>query len=136
LTGTNTFEGEAVSAINAMIDAHVKCTKCGTQGVGNCDCWSKPQVCQPVVGKKPMDMFVAVFNRHVNGADEKAKAEFVKKFGEDEWTSRIQPFEYKGIMTIFHVDPTRWTKWYAKRVCEIVNGMKYRDIKAILTPKD
>lgn len=27
------------SPINRMIDAVVQCTKCGTQGVGNCDCW-------------------------------------------------------------------------------------------------
>lgn len=123
-----------MSAINALIDAHVKCTKCGTQGVGNCGCWDKPLEAKPILTPRPMDMFVSVFNQHVNGASRKAKAEFVKKFGKDEWAIRMQPFVKKGIMSIFNDKPTRWTKWYAKRVCEIVNGMKYRDIEAALTP--
>lgn len=27
-------------ALNSMIDAAVKCVKCGAQGVGNCLCWT------------------------------------------------------------------------------------------------
>jgi len=26
-------------AINRMIDSNVRCSICGTKGVGNCDCW-------------------------------------------------------------------------------------------------
>lgn len=26
-------------SINKAIDAHVRCLKCGTPGVGKCDCW-------------------------------------------------------------------------------------------------
>ena len=25
--------------LDGMIDANVTCTRCGTKGVGNCDCW-------------------------------------------------------------------------------------------------
>jgi hypothetical protein len=27
------------SPIECMIDASMTCTKCGTKGIGNCDCW-------------------------------------------------------------------------------------------------
>jgi hypothetical protein len=27
------------SGLERLIDASVKCVKCGVQGVGNCDCW-------------------------------------------------------------------------------------------------
>lgn len=27
--------------IEAMVDAVMRCTKCGTQGMGNCDCWTE-----------------------------------------------------------------------------------------------
>lgn len=29
-----------MSIINS-IDSNVRCTKCGTKGVGNCDCWTR-----------------------------------------------------------------------------------------------
>ena len=28
------------SPLEAMIDASVRCTKCGAQGIRSCDCWS------------------------------------------------------------------------------------------------
>lgn len=36
--------------IISMINAHVKCLKCGVQGVGNCKCWDKKK---PKVPKLP-----------------------------------------------------------------------------------
>lgn len=32
---------EKLSPIAKLINESVKCSKCGMQGVGNCDCWIK-----------------------------------------------------------------------------------------------
>lgn len=31
--------------LDNAINTNVKCTICGTKGVGNCDCWSKCRKC-------------------------------------------------------------------------------------------
>lgn len=33
-------------SINRLIDQNVKCTLCGTKGVGNCDCWVRCKKCR------------------------------------------------------------------------------------------
>lgn len=71
---------------------------------------------------EPMDIFVAVFNRHINSAHNRAKAAYIAKFGKRSWRKHLQPHDEKGIMAIFNIPPSDEVKWYAEKVQEFVNG--------------
>lgn len=51
----------------------------------------------------------AVFNLHVNGAKEKADAEFKSQFGEEAFDKFIAPLHEGGIMAIFNQKPSKYT---------------------------
>jgi hypothetical protein len=70
---------------------------------------------------EPMDPFFALFNCHINNAQEGAMKEFINTFGQDVWDKRIQPFMDKGIMSIFDKKPNKYTRWFVMKVQEIVN---------------
>ena len=68
-----------------------------------------------------MDPYFALFNLHKNQAGERAKQEFIRKWGQDVWDKEMKPFEEKGIMSIFQQPPNQYTSFYVGRVHEMVN---------------
>lgn len=55
-----------------------------------------------------MDQGFSVFNLHVNKAGERADAEFIAQYGQEEFDAEIKPFHDAGIMSIFEA-PSTWT---------------------------
>ncbi len=73
-----------------------------------------------------MDPQFALFNSHKNDAHSKAKADFIRIEGQDDWDEYIQPIEDEGIMAIFNQEPTREGYWFVMRVTMYVNeNMSY-----------
>lgn len=70
---------------------------------------------------KKMDIYFAVFNCHVNNAQEKADNWFIDTHGQEIFDMEIKPFLDGGIMSIFQTSPTTWTSAYAKKIQEYVN---------------
>lgn len=68
-----------------------------------------------------LDLRFALFNCHLNDAENRANAAFVKRFGQDAFDENIQPFLNKGIMAIFNEPPNKHTKWYVETVAVFVN---------------
>lgn len=66
--------------------------------------------------------YVAVFNYHVNDAGEKAREAFIRAFGQEGWDMHIQPFEDRGIMSLFNVTPTFHTMFYVTAVMLFASG--------------
>ena len=73
-----------------------------------------------IVGEK-MDAYFSVFNCHLNDADKRATMDVIAKFGVKKYAEELQPFQEKGIMSIFKVEPTDVAKYYVDRVEEYVN---------------
>lgn len=71
--------------------------------------------------KKKLDGYMAVFNCHLNNANERAAKEFVDKYGLSIWTREIQPIIDCGVMSIFQQGPNEWTQFYVDTVTRIVN---------------
>lgn len=71
--------------------------------------------------KQNMDVYFAVFNCHVNNAKTKAVRRFNKKFGKETFNKEIRPFIKNGIMSMFHTEPNKYTKYFAETIQEIVN---------------
>jgi len=68
-----------------------------------------------------LDPFVAVFNGHVNDAQERADEAFVKRFGELAFEYEIRPHHKNGIMSIFQVKPNEYTVWYVEMIAVFAN---------------
>lgn len=66
--------------------------------------------------------YLAVFNYHMNDAGEKAKQAFIRSFGQEGWDMHIQPFEDRGIMSLFNVTPTFHTMFYVTAVMLFASG--------------
>ena len=66
-----------------------------------------------------MDVYFAVFNvtRPERVAARKA---FIAKYGLEQYNKVIAPYWKKGIMSIFHNDPTPMTKFFVNAVAERV----------------
>lgn len=71
-----------------------------------------------------LDPYFAVFNQHINDAGNRAKIAFIKRFSQGEWNEHIQPFEDKGIMSMFNEKPNKYLLWYAETVAVFVNENK------------
>ena len=71
-----------------------------------------------------LDVQFALFNCHINKAQEKVKILFIKRFGQDIWDKEIELFEKKGIMSIFDTKPTYHTEWYVEMMWYFVNQDK------------
>ena len=73
-----------------------------------------------------LDPQFALFNSHKNDAHSKAKADFIRIEGQDDWDEYIQPIQDEGIMAIFNQEPTREAYWFVMRVTMYVNeNMSY-----------
>lgn len=71
--------------------------------------------------EKRMDITFSVFNCHVNNAKERATAEFVAQYGQENYDKHIAPIDEAGIMTIFHRKPTQYTAAWVTLVTAYVN---------------
>ncbi len=74
--------------------------------------------------RKPEEMFdirFALFNRHVNEADVRAKDAFLALYDQDAWDKHIQPFDDKGIMSILSVEPNKFIEFYVFTIYTMVN---------------
>lgn len=83
------------------------------------------EVYRLVALEKKYDQHTALFNCHINGADKKAKAAFITKFGKAVWNAKLADAEKNGIMVIFKSAPTKWTKFYVETVAKIVNEGRF-----------
>jgi hypothetical protein len=63
---------------------------------------------------------VALFNCHLNNAQERAKVAFIKRFDEASWKKEIQPFIDKGLMSITE-NPNGYARWFVEAVAIFVN---------------
>ena len=74
------------------------------------------------IQSKPVNLFFAVFNCHVNNAQTLANKAFKERYGKLVFNKQIAPFARKGIMSIFDEPPNEWTQFWAEKVAELVNG--------------
>jgi len=72
--------------------------------------------------KEDMSNYEAVFNSHVNNAEDKAIKDFKKKYGDDIFNKEIKKFLNKGIMSIFRSQPNEYTLWFVNRITDYVNN--------------
>jgi hypothetical protein len=77
-----------------------------------------------------LNVYFAVFNRHINDAGKKAKDAFIKRYGALAWHQQMKPFERAGIMSVFQSAPNQFTTYYTDMVHYFVNE------KTSLTEKD
>jgi hypothetical protein len=68
-----------------------------------------------------MNQGFSVFNLHCNEAGQRADAEFIAQFGEDEFNEHIKPLHKSGIMAIFDKEPTIHTMAWVTLVTAYVN---------------
>lgn len=73
------------------------------------------------MSKDFLDPHFSLFNCHLNNAKDRAKTQFILRNGKACWKREIQPFVDKGIMSIFSVKPTKWTKQFLWDICRFVN---------------
>lgn len=72
------------------------------------------------MSEEVLDMGFAVFNMTADDK-ERTDAGFVRRFGQEAFDTEIEPIHRGGIMSIFHDDPTKRTRWYAETVAFLVN---------------
>lgn len=58
------------------------------------------------IKERRMSQNFAVFNGHVNDGANRANAEFIAQFGQDDFDAIIAPLHEAGIMSIFELAPT------------------------------
>lgn len=71
--------------------------------------------------EKKMDIGFAVFNCHINNAEERAIALFVETYGQAVFNDAIQPCIDAGIMSIFDGALTERTEFFVKSIQKFVN---------------
>jgi hypothetical protein len=71
--------------------------------------------------KEPMDISFALFNSHINDAQDRAKDAFIGFFGKEAWETDIQPHLDYGVMSILRETPTIRTQFYVYTIWTMVN---------------
>lgn len=76
------------------------------------------------MGGKPERLSIAfsVLSSHSRGAHAKARAVFIRNFGQEGWDRHIQPFEDRGIMAVFNEPPNFYTMFYVAAITMMANG--------------
>lgn len=68
-----------------------------------------------------MSVDFAVFNCHMNNAKKRADEEFIAQFGREKFDKVMGPIHRKGIMSIFHKAPTKYTMAWVVLCVAFVN---------------
>lgn len=68
-----------------------------------------------------IDARVAVFNCHLNDAENRANAEFIAQFGQEKFDETIAPLHEAGVMGIFNEAPTIYTMAWVTLCAAYVN---------------
>lgn len=64
----------------------------------------------------------SVLSSHSKGARAKARAVFIRNFGQEGWDRYIQPFEDRGMMAVFNEPPNFHTMFYVTAITMLANG--------------
>lgn len=72
-------------------------------------------------GGEILRLHFALFNCHINNAEEKANSAFVRRWDFETWQKEIEPYLEKGIMSIFEGEPNEYTTWYVEAIGIFVN---------------
>jgi hypothetical protein len=75
-----------------------------------------------LVNTNKMDVTAALFNCHINNAEERAKESYIAFFGKESFDANIQPYLDKGIMSILKTQPTPTLQFYVYTIWNFVNG--------------
>ncbi len=82
----------------------------------------------PKAPSSKMSTCFAVFNCHINHAQDKARKAFISKYGKPCYMKEVHPTVREGLMSIFNHKPNSFTTYFVAKIKHFVNEYAPKEV--------